>query len=87
VNQPTISVVIPCYNAAEFIKKTIQSALEQTLAPIEIIVVDDGSTDDSANLADELGSKIRTMRQPNQGSHWRIRCLFGRRRPVGTTKT
>jgi glycosyltransferase involved in cell wall biosynthesis len=59
--------VIPCYNAAEFIKKTIQSALEQTLAPIEIIVVDDGSTDDSANLADELGSKIRTMRQPNQG--------------------
>ncbi|MFZ4261736.1 glycosyltransferase family 2 protein [Sphingobacterium sp. HJSM2_6] len=45
-----VSVIIPVYNAADFIQETIQSVLDQQLKPIEIILVDDGSTDNSAEL-------------------------------------
>ncbi len=60
-----ISVVIPAYNAANFIAATIASAQAQTLAPIEIIVVDDGSVDDTARVARALGCVV--IRQANGG--------------------
>ena len=44
---PRVSIIIPCYNAAPWIEETIRSALAQTHADREIIVIDDGSTDDS----------------------------------------
>jgi glycosyltransferase involved in cell wall biosynthesis len=64
---PAISVVIPCYNGARVIRTTVESVLAQTLSPLEVIVVDDGSTDDSAAIAEALGPPVRVIRQPNQG--------------------
>lgn len=61
------SVVIPCYNAARFLPETIGSLIGQTRAPVEIVVVDDGSTDDSAGVAANLGGLVRVLRQRNQG--------------------
>jgi glycosyltransferase involved in cell wall biosynthesis len=63
----SVSAVIPCYNAERFIGETIQSALGQSHPPLEIIVVDDGSTDRSAEIAQAFGSPVRVMRQENQG--------------------
>jgi glycosyltransferase involved in cell wall biosynthesis len=63
----TVSVVIPCYNGARFLRETLDSALAQTSPTLEVIVVDDGSTDDSAALAESYGPPVRVIRQPNQG--------------------
>ena len=60
-----ISVVIPAFNAADFIAETIASAFAQTYRPLEVIVVDDGSADDTAQLAAALGCRV--IRQPNGG--------------------
>lgn len=60
-----ISVVIPAYNAEAFIGDTIRSALAQTVAPLEIIVVDDGSSDHTAEVAESLGCHV--IRQSNGG--------------------
>ena len=64
---PSISVVIPCCNAAAFLRATIASILGQTQSVLEVIVVDDGSTDDSASIAESFGPPVRVIRQPNQG--------------------
>lgn len=65
---PAISVVIPCYNAAAFLGETLRSAVKQTHPPVEVIVVDDGSSDNSAKLAESYGSPVRVIRQPNGGA-------------------
>jgi glycosyltransferase involved in cell wall biosynthesis len=67
MNAETVSVVIPCYNGARFLRDTVGSVLAQTLPPLEVIVVDDGSTDDSAAVAESFGSPVRVIRQPNRG--------------------
>jgi hypothetical protein len=64
---PSISVVIPCYNAERFIRQTLESVLQQTHQPLEVVLVDDGSTDNSAAIASSLGGLIRVERQRNQG--------------------
>ncbi|MEP9356011.1 glycosyltransferase family A protein [Xanthobacter sp. KR7-65] len=67
---PQISIVIPCYNAAETIAETLASACAQTLTDTEIVVVDDGSTDASAAIvarAAERDGRIRLVRQENGG--------------------
>ena len=63
----TVSVIIPCYNGHDFLAETLDSALAQTHAPLEIIVIDDGSTDDSAEIAASYGSPVRVIQQSNQG--------------------
>lgn len=63
----TISIVTPCYNGAKFLEETIQCAVSQSAPPIEIIVIDDGSTDDSASIAERFGPPVRVLRQANQG--------------------
>ncbi len=63
----TVSTVIPCYNAAPFLRETLDSVLAQTVLPLEVIVVDDGSTDDSAAIAESYGPPVRVIRQKNQG--------------------
>jgi len=63
-----ISVVIPLYNKQLSIKSTIQSVLNQTYRDFEIIIVDDGSTDDSAKVVENISdNRIRLISQPNQG--------------------
>ncbi len=64
---PSISVVIPCHNAAPFLRATIESILQQTRPATEVIVVDDGSTDDSARIAASFGPPVRVIRQENRG--------------------
>lgn len=62
-----ISVLIPCYNAGAFVGEAIDSALSQSHAAHEVLVVDDGSTDDSAEVAEGYGERVRLIRQPNGG--------------------
>ncbi|MBI1347036.1 glycosyltransferase [bacterium] len=64
---PSVSVVIPCYNGVKYLRETIDSVLVQTCPVHEIILVDDGSTDDSAAIAESYGPPVRVIRQPNQG--------------------
>jgi len=64
---PSISVVIPCYNGARFLAETLRTVFSQTRPPEEILVVDDGSTDDSAAVAERFGSPVRVLRQANRG--------------------
>ena len=49
-HQPVVSIVIPCYNQGRFLRDAIDSALQQTYPSIEVIVVDDGSTDNTASV-------------------------------------
>jgi glycosyltransferase involved in cell wall biosynthesis len=64
----TFSVVIPAYQAAETVADAVTSALEQTHPPEEVIVVDDGSTDDIAGALARFGSQIRLIRKRNGGA-------------------
>jgi len=61
------SVIIPAYQAARFIQRAVSSALDQTLAPHEVVVVDDGSTDDTTHALDPFRSQIVLYRQSNRG--------------------
>lgn len=62
-----ISVVIPTYNYGHFIANAISGVLSQSLAPAEVIVVDDGSTDDTEDVVREFGEKVEYVRQENGG--------------------
>jgi glycosyltransferase involved in cell wall biosynthesis len=64
---PRVSVVIPAYNAAKFIRRTIDSVLAQSFTNYELIVVDDGSTDETGRVVQSYGSKVRYVRQANAG--------------------
>jgi glycosyltransferase involved in cell wall biosynthesis len=65
--QPLVSVVIPAYNRAAYLAEAIDSVLAQTYAPTEIIVVDDGSADDTADVAAAYGPRVTLLRQANAG--------------------
>ncbi len=63
----SVSVIIPTYNCARFVADAIESALNQTLPPTQVIVIDDGSTDDTADVLNRFGSRIEVIRQNNAG--------------------
>jgi len=62
-----LSVIIPAYNAENYIKESVDSAITQTYKNIEIIVVNDGSTDSTPNILNQYGKKIRVIHQSNRG--------------------
>lgn len=64
---PLVSVIIPNYNYGRFLSQAIESVLNQTYSRIELIVVDDGSTDNSVNIAKKYGSSLRLLQQQNAG--------------------
>ncbi len=64
----TVSVVMPTFNGAKYIEQAIDSALAQTYPSLEIIVVDDGSTDATAELVKSYGDKVTYILQQNQGT-------------------
>jgi len=64
-----ISVVIPPYNAENFLKRNLDSISTQTLKPFEIIIVDDGSTDQTAEIAKSYKeNKVHFIHQKNSGA-------------------
>ncbi|OGV71715.1 MAG: hypothetical protein A3K19_12355 [Lentisphaerae bacterium RIFOXYB12_FULL_65_16] len=63
----SVSVIIPTYNYGAFVGRAIESCLRQTHADVEIIVVDDGSTDDTPQVVAQFGDRIRSLRQDNAG--------------------
>ena len=67
VSLPTISVIIAVYNGAATIRKAVQSVLDQSYAAHEVIVVDDGSADDTAAVVREFGGRVRYVHQTNAG--------------------
>lgn len=62
-----VSVIIPVYNGAAFVAEAVSSVLAQTRAPLETIVINDGSTDDTAAVLDTFGDRITVISQANKG--------------------
>ncbi|MEX0322352.1 MAG: glycosyltransferase family 2 protein [Puniceicoccaceae bacterium] len=66
---PKVSILIPCYNNAGWIEKSIEAALSQSVSSKEVIVLDDGSTDDSLNKIQSFGDRIKWETGPNRGGN------------------
>ena len=64
---PTVAAIIPCFNAAQFVGDAILSALAQTYPRLEVIVVDDGSTDSLTDALRPFRDRIKLVMQPHQG--------------------
>lgn len=70
MNKPEISIIIPVYNAGEYIERCLQSILGQTFGDIEVITVDDGSTDSSPEICDRFASldpRVKSLHKANGG--------------------
>lgn len=82
LNSPLISIIMPCYNASQFIKESIESVLSQTYENWELIIVDDGSTDDTATIIKiyvAADNRVRYFYQENGKQ--------GKARNLGLTKS
>jgi glycosyltransferase involved in cell wall biosynthesis len=67
MRQPSVSVIMPCYNAGAFLESAVQSVLQQDYTgPVELLVVDDGSTDESVQIASRFEG-VKVLSQSNQG--------------------
>ena len=91
MNNPLISVIIPAYNADKLITKTLDSILAQTYRPLEIIVVDDGSTDETAKVVknyenNKLVNKVDTNHKITQINRAGIGLVYIRQENRGPSK-
>lgn len=68
VSSPLVSVIIPCYNAGCFLRETVESVFSQTLEDYEIILIDDGSTDDTVSVIRSFGDRVISEIGPNRGA-------------------
>lgn len=87
-NNPKISVIVPVYNVEAYLGRCVDSILAQTAENLEIILVDDGSTDSSGKLCDEYGEQyeaVRVCHKPNGGltSAWKCGVELARGEYVG----
>jgi glycosyltransferase involved in cell wall biosynthesis len=62
-----VSAIVPTFNGERYLEQALRSALDQSLPPFEVIVVDDGSTDGSCEIAESFGHPVRCIRQTNMG--------------------
>ena len=67
MNEPLVSVILPVYNGENYVRLAIQSVLDQTFKDLELIVVDDGSSDSTADIVYGFGDRVRYVRQENTG--------------------
>lgn len=67
MSAPLVSVIVPTYNRAALLSAAVNSVLQQTYQNIEIIVIDDGSTDDTTEVMAQYGERVRYTRRPNAG--------------------
>jgi glycosyltransferase involved in cell wall biosynthesis len=67
IAEPLVSVIIPVYNCERYVEEAICSVLNQTYKPLELILVDDGSTDDSAKIIKKYEPDVHYLSQSNQG--------------------
>jgi glycosyltransferase involved in cell wall biosynthesis len=67
VKPPPVSVIIPCYNYGRFLAEAIESVLSQDHPAVEVIVVDDGSTDNTREVVAGFGDRVRCIHQENAG--------------------
>lgn len=74
VNSELISIVVPVYNVEKYLKKCIESIINQTYKNIEIILVDDGSTDESGKILEEYKNKDPRIKVFHKENRWIIRC-------------
>jgi len=70
-----VSVIIPVYNSEKFLRDSLESVLQQTYSDIEIICIDDGSTDESPEILKQYSDKITILTQKKPGTcsspkHW-----------------
>ena len=67
IDNPLVTIIINCYNRSHYIERTIESVLAQNYKPVEIIVMDDGSTDGTYKVVSKYKKKLNLYRQENQG--------------------
>lgn len=69
---PSVAVVVPAYNASSFLRRTLETIAAQTFAPAEVVIVDDGSTDDTAAIAEAFAAerhpfRVLVLRESHRG--------------------
>jgi len=67
--EPLVSVILPVYNREAMVARAIESVLAQTYEPLELIVVDDGSTDGTRSVLESYGERVTILEQPNRGAY------------------
>ena len=85
-NQPLVSIIIPCYNCKRWVRQAVESCLNQTYPNIEIIVVDDGSTDGSVEVLRQFCRVSDLRRAPTAAATAReIEALRSRRESISNS--
>ena len=84
-DQSIVSIIIPCYNRADYIAQTVESVLNQTYPNIELIVVDDGCTDNSRDILEQYSDRITILEHPGRANRGQSAAInLGLRQARGT---
>ena len=74
---PDVCIIVPPFNRAQYLGEALESVISQTRPPAEVIVVDDGSTDTTPQVAKSFGDRVRYVRQENGGKPAAVNLAFG----------